>query len=84
MKRSLPKKKTDFKIQGYDSIKNDRSTVARDGVAFLVKNGPVNNKEYYNIDFSIITDNGTLVVNIDLSGTKSFILANIYCPNGKS
>ena len=29
-------KKIDFKIQGYDTIKNYRSTGARDGVAFLV------------------------------------------------
>ena len=28
-------KKTDFKIQGYDTIKNDRSTGAKGGVAFL-------------------------------------------------
>ena len=29
-------KKVDFKIQGYDTIRNDRSTRARGGVAFLV------------------------------------------------
>ena len=29
-------KKIDFKIQGYDTIRNDRSTGARGGVAFLV------------------------------------------------
>ena len=50
-------KKIDFKIQGYDTIKNDRSTGARGGVAFLVKHGLVSNKEYRNIDFNIITDN---------------------------
>ena len=36
-------KKIDFKIQGYDTIKNDRSTGARGGVAFLVKHGLVIN-----------------------------------------
>ena len=34
-------KKVDFKIQGYDTIKNDRSTGTRGGVAFLVKHGLV-------------------------------------------
>ena len=41
-------KKIDFKIQGYDTIKNDHSTGARGGVAFLVKHGLVINKEYRN------------------------------------
>ena len=50
-------KKMDFKIQGYDTIKNDCSTGARGGAAFLVKYGVVINKEYRNIDFNIITDN---------------------------
>ena len=36
-------KKIDFKIQGYDTIKNDRSTGSRDGAAFLVKHGLVIN-----------------------------------------
>ena len=34
-------KKIDFKIQGYDTIKNDRPTGARGGVAFHVKHGLV-------------------------------------------
>ena len=75
-------KKIDFKIQGYDTIKNDRSTGARGGIAFLVKRGLVINKEYRNIDFNIITDNKALVVDIDLSNNKNLILATIYCPNG--
>ena len=50
-------KKIDFKIQGYDTIKNYRSTGVRGGVAFLVKHGLVVNKEYRNTDFNIITDN---------------------------
>ena len=75
-------KKTDFKIQGYDTIKNDRSTGARGGVAFLVKHGLVINKEYRDTDFNIITDNEALVIDIDLSNNQSLILATIYCPNG--
>ena len=74
-------KKIDFKIQGYDTIKNDRSTGARGGVAFLVKHGPVSNKEYRNTDFNV-TDNEALVIDIDLSNTQNLILATIYCPNG--
>ena len=35
---------------------NERSTGQRGGVAFLVKNGLVVNKEYKNDDFNIITD----------------------------
>ena len=34
-------KKMDFKIRGYDTIKNDRSAGARGGVAFLIKHGLV-------------------------------------------
>ena len=75
-------KKIDFKIQGYDTIKNDRSTSARGGAAFLVKHGPVINKEHRDIDFNIITDNKALVIDIDLSDNQNLILATIYCPNG--
>ena len=75
-------KKIDFKIQGYDTIKNDRSTGARGGVAFLVKHGLVINKEYHNTDFNIITDNEALVTDIDLSNNQNLILATIYFPNG--
>ena len=74
-------KKIDFKIQGYDTIKNDRSTGARGGVAFLVKHGLVINKEYRNTDFIIVTDNKALVIDIDLSDNQNLILATIYCPN---
>ena len=80
MNRSLPKK-VDFKIQGYDKIKNDRSTGTRGGVAFLVKHGLVINKEYRNIDFNIITDNEALVIDVDLCNNQNLILATIYCPN---
>ena len=44
-------KKVDFKIQGYDTLKNDHSTGTRGGVAFLEKHGLVINKEYRNIYF---------------------------------
>ena len=70
-------KKTDFKIQGYDTIKNDCSTGVRGGVAFLVKHGLVINKEYRNTDFNIITDNEALVIDIDLSNNQNLILATI-------
>ena len=75
-------KKIDFKIQGYDTIKSDCSTDVRGGVAFLIKHGPVINKEYRNADFNIITDNEALVIDIDLSNNQNLILATIYCPNG--
>ena len=42
-----------MKIQGYETIKNDRSTGARDRVALLVKYGLAIIKEYRNIDFNI-------------------------------
>ena len=38
-------KKIDFKIQGYDTIKNDHPTGVRGGVAFLIKHGLVVNNE---------------------------------------
>ena len=75
-------KEIDLKIQRYHTIKNDRSTGARGGVAFLVKHGLVINKEYPNTDFNIITDNETLVIDIDLSYNQNLILATIYYPNG--
>ena len=75
-------KKINFKIQGYDTIRNDRSTGQRGGVAFLVKHGLVTNKEYRNSDFSIITSNEALAINLDLSNNQNVTLATIYCPNG--
>ena len=80
-KRSYTKK-IDFKIQGYDTIKNDRSTGVRGRVAFLVKHGLVINREHRNADCNIITDNEALVIDIDLSNNQNLILATIYCPNG--
>ena len=77
----LPKN-VDFKIQGYDTLKKDRSTVTRAGVAFLVKHGLVIDKEYRDIDFNIITDNEALVIDIDLCNNQNLIVATIYCPNG--
>ena len=60
-------KKLTFKIPDYDTIRKDRSTVQKGGVAFLVKHGLVINKEYRNSDFSIITENEALAINLDLS-----------------
>ena len=78
MKRSLTKSK----IPGYDTIRNDRSTGQKGGVAFLVKHGLVINKEYRNSDFSIITENEALAINLDLSNNQNVTLVTIYCPNG--
>ena len=75
-------KKLTFKIPGYDTIRNDRSTGQKGGVAFLVKHGLVINKEYRKNDFSIITENEALAINLDLSNTQNVTLATIYCPNG--
>ena len=75
-------KKLTFKIPGYDTIRNDRSTGQKGRVAFLVKHGLVINKEYRNNDFSIITENEALAINLDLSNNQNLTLATIYCPNG--
>ena len=76
-------KKVNFKIQGYDTIRNDRSTGSGGGVAFLVKHGLVVNKEFRNADFNIITDKEALAINLELSNNQNLTLATIYCPNGK-
>ena len=76
-------KKVNFKIQGYDTIRNDRSTGQKGGVAFLAKHGLVVNKEFRNADFNIITDNEALAINLELSCNQNLTLATIYCPNGK-
>ena len=75
-------KKLNFHISGYDTIRNDRLTGQRGGVAFLAKHGLVINKEYRNSDFSIITSNEVLAINLDLSNNQNVTLATIYCPNG--
>ena len=74
-------KRLDFKIQSYDTIKNDRSTGTRGGAAFLVKHGLVISKEYRNKNFNVITNNEALVIEIDLCNNQNLILATIYCPN---
>ena len=76
-------KKVNFKIPGYDTIRNDRSTGQKGGVAFLVKHGLVINKEFRNADFNIITDNEALAINLELSCNQNLTLATIYCPHGK-
>ena len=73
-------KKLNFHISGYDTIGNDRSTGQRGGLAFFVKHGLVIYKEYRN--FSIITSNEALAINLDLSNNQNITLATIYCPNG--
>ena len=75
-------KKINFKIKGYDTIRNDRSTDRRGGVAFLVKHGLVVNKEFRNANFNIITENEALAINLELSCNQNLTLATIYCPNG--
>ena len=75
-------KKINFRIPGYDTVRNDRSTGQKGGVAFLVKHGLVINKEYRNSDFSIITSNKALAINLDPSNNQNVTLATIYCPNG--
>ena len=81
LNETLLSKKHNFKIPGYDTIRNDCSTGQRGGVAFLVKNGLVVNKEYRNEDFNIITDNEALAIDLELSNNQNFTLATIYCPN---
>ena len=75
-------KKINFHITGYDTIRNDRSTGQKRGVAFLVKHGLVINKEYMNGDFSIITENEPLAINLELSNNQNLTLTTIHCPNG--
>ena len=75
-------KKYTFKVPGYDTIRKDRSTGIRGGVAFLVKHGLVVNKEYRNEDFNIITENEALAINLELSNNQNLTLATIYCLNG--
>ena len=75
-------KKHNFKIPGYHTIRNDRSTGIRGGVTFLIIHGLVVNKEYRNEDFNIITENESLAINLDLSDNQNITLATIYCPNG--
>ena len=77
-------KKVDFKIQGYDTIKNDRSTATRGGVAFLVEHGLVINKAYRDIDFNIIIDNEALVIDIDLSNKPKLNFGYHLLPKWKS
>ena len=76
-------KKVNFKIQGYDTIRNDHSTGSGGGVAFFIRHGIVVNKEFRNADFNIITDNEALAINLELSSKQNLTLATIYCPNGK-
>ena len=82
LNKTFLSKKHTFKIPGYDTIRNDRSTGQGGGVAFLVKNGIVVNNEYRNDDFNIITDNEALVIKLKISNNQNFTLATIYYLNG--
>ena len=75
-------KKINFRIQGYDTICNDRSTGLRGGVALLIKHGLVVNKEFRNADFNIIAENEALAINLELSCNQNLTFATIYCLNG--
>ena len=75
-------KRHNFKIPGYDTIRNDSSTCQGGRVAFLVKNGLVVNREYRNDDFNIITNNEALAIELEISNNQTFTVATIYCPNG--
>ena len=75
-------KKHNFKIPGYDTIRNDRSAGYKGGVAFFVKYGLVVNKEYKDSDFNIITDNESLAIDLELSNNQNLTLATICCPDG--
>ena len=78
-------KKHNFKIPGYGTIRNDRSTGLRGGVAFLVKHWLVINKEYRNADFNSIIENEALAINLELSHNQNLTLATIYLlPRWKS
>ena len=81
LNETILSKKHNFKIPGYDTIRNDHSAGQGGGVAFLVKNGLVVNKEYRNDDFKIIADNEALAINLELSNNQNITLGTIYCPN---
>ena len=75
-------KKINFRVSGYDTIRNDRSTGQRGCVAFLTKHGLIIKKGYRNSDFNIITENEALAISLELSNNQNLTLATIYCPNG--
>ena len=59
------------------------STGQGGGVAFLVKNGLVVNKEYRNDDFNIITSNEDLAIELEISNNH-FHFGNHLLPKWKS
>ena len=73
-------KKHNSRITGYDTIRNDRSTGQRGGVAFLVKHGLVVNKEYRSDDSNMITNNEALVINLELSNNQNPHFGNHLLP----
>ena len=71
-------KKHNFRIPGYDTIRNDHSTVHKGAAAILIKHGPVVDKDYRNSDFNIITNNEALAIDLELSNNQNLTLATIY------
>ena len=76
-------KKHNFKVPGYDTIRNDRSTRQGGGVPFLVKHGLVVNEEHRNKDFNI-TDNKALAIDLELSNKQKPHFGNHLLPKWKS
>ena len=74
-------KKHNFRNPGYDTIRNDRSTGQKRGVAILVKHGLVVNKEYRNNEFNIINDNEALAIDLEFSNNQNL---NHLLPKWKS
>ena len=75
-------KMQNFRIPGYDTIRNDHSTGQKGGVAILIKHCLVVNEQYKNSDFNIITDIDALAIDLEFSNNQNLTLATMYCPNG--
>ena len=71
-----------FHLPRYGIYKNDRLVGTEGGVAILVNKGIIVNQEWKNKHFSVMTDNETLAIEIELQNGDKIILATIYCPNG--
>ena len=82
LNKTFLKPKFKFHLPGYDIHKFDRPVGTKGGVAILVKKGIIVNQKWKNEHFSVITDNETLAIEIELQNGDEVILATIYCPNG--
>ena len=67
-----------FSIPYYDIKRNDRTWSTKGGVAFLYKSELILNKVYDNNDFSIINDNETLAIELELANKTTLTLTTIY------